>query len=141
MSGLKTKPTEQNVEAYINQIEPDWKRDDCRTLLSLLKRITGENPVMWGDSVVGFGSYHYKYKTGTEGDWYLTGFSPRKQNMTVYILAGFDGCEDLLNKIGKHKKSTGCLYFKRLSDINIDILEDLVIRSVDTLKTRYSEYN
>ena len=138
MAELKTKPTDKNVEAFIDQIEPEWKRDDCHELLKMMKKITGEVPVMWGDSIVGFGNYHYKYKTGREGDWFLTGFSPRKQSMTVYVMGGFEKVEDLLPKLGKHKVSVGCLYFKKLSELDIQILEKLIVNNVETLKMQYS---
>ena len=141
MAELKTKPTDQSVEGFLETVEPEWKRKDSKTLLTILKKTTGKTPVMWGDSIIGFGSYHYKSKAGQEGDWFLAGFSPRKQNMTVYILSGFSGFEEILEKLGKHKKSTGCLYFKRLSDIKIEVLEEIIVKSVETLKERYKEYN
>ncbi len=141
MAELKTKPNQQSVEAFIDSVEPEWKRDDAREILKLIQKITGEEPVMWGDSIVGFGNYHYKYETGREGDWFLAGFSPRKQSMTVYMMGGFSGQDELLEKLGKHKNSVGCLYIKKLADVDIDILEKMIKRSVETLKKRYAEYN
>ena len=141
MAELKTKPTTKSVDDFIDSVTPEWKRDDTRILLSLMKKVTGEQPIMWGDSIIGFGSYHYKYKSGQEGDWFLAGFSPRKQSMTVYIMGGFKGAEAILEKLGKHKKSVGCLYFKRLDDIEIELLEDLIEKSIEALKQRYKEYN
>ncbi len=141
MAELKTKPTDASVEDFIDSVESEVKRDDSRTLLSLIGKVTGEKPVMWGNSIVGFGSYHYKHKTGTEGDWFLSGFSPRKQSMTIYMMGGFSGMDDLLAKLGKHKKSVGCLYIKKLVDVDIKTLEKLIVKSVETLKETYKEYN
>ncbi len=141
MAELKTQPNDQSVEDFIDQVEPEWKRDDARELLKLITEIFGEKPVMWGDSIVGFGNYHYKYKSGREGDWFLAGFSPRKASTTIYMMGGFEGQEDDLKKIGKHKASVGCLYIKKLSDINIEILKKMTKRSIETLKKRYAEYN
>jgi hypothetical protein len=141
MSELKTKPNNEDVNAFIDGVEPAWKQDDSKELLKLMKKITGEDPKMWGPSIIGYGSYHYKYESGREGDWFLTGFSPRKQNMTVYLNGGFAGSEKLLEKLGKHKISVGCLYVKKLADIDISILEQLIIKSVETLKVRYKEFN
>lgn len=141
MAALKTQPNDQSVADFIDSIEPEWKRNDARELLTLLEKITGEKPVMWGDSIVGFGNYHYKYKTGREGDWFLAGFSPRKTSMTIYIMGGFEGQEEHLEKLGKHKKSVGCLYVKKLTDIDLNILEQMTKKSIETLKTRYAEYN
>ncbi|WP_425392529.1 DUF1801 domain-containing protein [Ekhidna sp.] len=141
MSELKTQPSNQSVEAFIDSVEPEWKRNDARELLRLMKRITEMEPVMWGNSLIGFGKYHYKYKSGREGDWFLAGFSPRKQNMSVYIMGGFENQEDLLEKLGKYKKSVGCLYFKKLDDIDLDILEKMILRSIETVNKRYADYN
>ncbi len=141
MADLKTVPNQQSVDAFIDSIEPEWKRGDAREMLRLIGEITGEKPTMWGNSIVGFGNYHYKYESGREGDWFLAGFSPRKQNMTVYMMGGFDGQDGMLEKLGKHKKSVGCLYIKKLVDIDINILGKMIRKSVKTLKERYEEYN
>ncbi|MEP0986583.1 DUF1801 domain-containing protein [Ekhidna sp.] len=141
MAELKTKPNNLSVEAFIDSIEPEWKRDDARELLKLITKISGEKPVMWGDSIVGFGNYHYKYDSGREGDWFLAGFSPRKTSMTIYVMGGFEGQEELLEKLGKHKKSVGCLYIKKLADINLGILEKMTEKSIEMLKKRYADYN
>lgn len=141
MSELKTKPTEGDVSVFIDGVTPEWKRDDSREILKLMKKITGLEPKMWGPSIIGFGSYHYKYKSGREGDWFLTGFSPRKQNMTIYLVGGFADSESLLEKLGKHKISVGCLYFKKLEDIDLNILEKLIIKSIEALKEHYKEFN
>ena len=106
-----------------------------------MKEITGEDPKMWGPSIVGFGNYHYKYPTGTEGDWMLTGFSPRKQALTLYIMAGFTEYDDLMAKLGKYKIGKSCLYVKRLADVDEKILCKLVKNSISAIKERYKEWN
>lgn len=141
MAELKTRHNADDVNAFINAADSERKRDDSFELLRLIKKITGEEPRMWGASIIGFGRYHYKYKSGREGDWFLSGFSPRKQSMTVYLTGGYSGSEDLLKKLGKHKVSVGCLYFKKLEDIDVSILEQLIINSVETLKERYRKFN
>lgn len=141
MAELKTKPNEQNVDTFLDSIEPEWKRHDSWEVLKLLRKITGEQPKMWGASIVGFGSYHYKYKSGREGDWFLTGFSPRKQSMTVYMMGGYTETSGLLEKIGKHKTGVGCLYFKKLADIDLGILKQLIEKSIERLKDTYQDFN
>ncbi len=141
MAELKTKPNDQNVETFIDSVEPEWKRDDARELLTFFEKITGEKPVMWGDSLIGYGKYHYKYKSGREGDWFTAGFSPRKANMTIYVMAGFEGQEELLEQLGKYKKSVGCLYVKKLADIDMNVLEQMTKKSIETLKRRYADHN
>ena len=131
MSDLKTRPTGHSVEAFLNSVEDDRKREDAFALLQLMKEVTGEEPTMWGDSIVGFGSYHYTYASGREGDWFLTGFSPRKRNLTLYIMAGFDEYDDLLERLGKHKTGKSCLYLNRLEDVDLQVLRQLVRRSAD----------
>src|SRR4051794_31791788 len=117
MSELKTKPTDQDAREFLRTVEPEEKQRDSLTLLALMEKVTGETAVMWGTSIVGFGSYHYKSeRSRQEGDWPLVGFSPRKQNLTLYIMAGNKEQPELLEKLGKHKASGGCLYVKRLSD-------------------------
>ena len=131
MAELKTKLNDKNVEAFLNSVSDTKKRQDCFVLLDLVKKTTKFEPKMWGDSIVGFGSYHYKSKSGQEGDWFLTGFSPRKQNLTIYIISGFDRHESLMKKIGKHKTSKGCLYIKSVDDINLELLGELIEKSVE----------
>ena len=131
MAELKTKPTDENVLDFLNGIADEKRRQDCFSVLELMKQATGAEPKMWGDSIVGFGSYHYKYASGREGDWFLTGFSPRKQNLTLYIMSGFDEYEALLSKLGKHKTSKACLYINKLQDVDAAVLKELVERSVD----------
>lgn len=131
MAELKTKRNDGDVEAFLASIEDDAKRADSQALLELMSKITGEPGVMWGSSIVGFGSYHYTYATGREGDWFKVGFSPRKQNLTLYIMSGFDGSDELLEKLGKHTTGKSCLYVKRLADVDGKVLADLVKRSVE----------
>ena len=113
MTELKTKRNKGDVEAFLNNVPDEKKRRDSFTILELMKKVTGKEPAMWGDSIIGFGGYHYKYASGREGDWFLTGFSPRKQNLTLYIMAGFDEYERLLGKLGKHSIGKSCLTSKR----------------------------
>lgn len=130
MAQLKTQPHGGDVTAFLNQVDDAEKRADCFTLLQMIQEVTGEPPVMWGDAMVGFGRYRYKYASGREGEWFLTGFAPRKQNLTVYIIAGFEDYEGLLARLGKHRTSVSCLYVKRLADVDLDVLRELVTRSV-----------
>jgi hypothetical protein len=134
---MKTKPEKTDPEAFISSVESDKRRADAEKLLEMMKRITGEEPVMWGPSIIGFGSYHYKYESGREGDWFLTGFSPRKANLSVYIMAGFDKYENLMSKLGKHKTGTSCLYINKLDDIDLDVLEELIRESLIYMKKKY----
>ena len=130
MAELKTKENDQSVETFLAGIEDAQKQQDCRTLVAIMQKATGAAPRMWGDAIVGFGHYHYKYASGREGDWFLTGFSPRKQNLTLYIMAGFDNYEALLSKLGKHSIGKSCLYVKRLADVDMPVLTELVVESV-----------
>ena len=133
MTELKTQPTERSVTDYLNSVEDEQKRRDCYTLLDLMQSVTGAEPVMWGDAIVGFGRYHYRGASGREGDWFVTGFAPRKRDLTVYLMSGFDAAADLLARLGKHHTGKGCLYLKRLQDVDLDVLRELVRQSVDRL--------
>lgn len=129
MAELKTKATNKSAEAFLKSIEPEAKRKDGFILLEMFKKATGEKPVMWGESIVGFGKYHYKSeRSRQEGDWPLVAFSPRKQNLSLYIIMyeRKDEYKDLLQKLGKHKMSVGCLYINKLADIDLKILARLV---------------
>jgi Domain of unknown function (DU1801) len=137
MAEAKTKPTAASVDKHLAAVATDAQRADAQALIVLMRRVTGEEPRMWGPSIIGFGSYHYRYDSGREGNAALTGFAIRKGDLTVYITAGFDGLEPLLAKLGKHKASKACLYIKRLSDIDPRILEKLIARSVAEMKRRY----
>jgi hypothetical protein len=131
MAELKTKQTEQSVEAFLNGVADEKKRQDCFTILELMKQVTQAEPKMWGGSIVGFGNYRYKYASGREGDWFLTGFSPRKQSLTLYIMAGFARYDELMKKLGKYKTGQSCLYVKKLDDIDLSVLKELVEQSVE----------
>lgn len=133
----KTKPTKKSVGAFIKSQPNAQVRDDCKVIAKLMSEATGEKPQMWGSSMVGFGTYHYKYASGREGDWPIIGFSPRKQNLTLYLMMyGFDQHTELLNKLGKHSLGKGCLYIKRLSDIDLPTLKRLIKASVKQQKGR-----
>jgi hypothetical protein len=139
MAEQKTKPTQQSVDGFIDKIDNEEVRDDCRTLIKLMSKVTGSGPAMWGSSIIGFGKYHYKYASGHEGDSCLTGFSPRKQNITLYVMPGFDQHPGLVKDLGKHKAGKGCIYVKRLSDIDMKVLEKLVAFSVKHLRELYPQ--
>ena len=130
MAELKTKQNAQSVDEFLKAIPDERRRKDCFTVLELMKNTTDEEPKMWGDAIVGFGAYHYKYASGREGDWFLTGFSPRKQNLTLYIMSGFEEYNDLLNKLGKYKTGKARLYINKLEDVDLLVLQELVTKSV-----------
>ena len=130
MAELKTKPNDKSVTDFLNHVENDTKREDSFTILELMKEVTGVEPIMWGDSIIGFGSYHYKYASGREADWFLTGFSPRVQNLTLYIMDGFDEYDALLGKLGKHSTGKSCLYVRHLENVDLDVLREMVEKSV-----------
>jgi len=130
MAELKTKPTDHSVEQFLSNIPDEQRRQDCFTLLAIMKRITQSEPKMWGESIVGFGSYHYKYASGREGDWFVVGFSPRKQNLTLYGMPGYERHDELMKTLGKHKSGKACLYINRLQDIHLPTLEKLIEESV-----------
>ncbi|HYK19126.1 MAG TPA: DUF1801 domain-containing protein [Pyrinomonadaceae bacterium] len=134
MAELKTKQTDESVEKFLNRIPDAERREDCFAIAKLMEEITGYEPRMWGPSIVGFGSYHYKYASGREGDWMMTGFSPRKKDLTLYLMMGFEKHQDLMKQLGKHSASKSCLYIKRLSDIHQPTLKKLIKASVKQLK-------
>jgi len=136
MAELKTKPNKVSVEKFLKSIKDEKKREDSFKVLELMKKITKEDPIMWGPSIVGFGKYHYKYASGREGDWFLTGFSPRKQNLTLYIMSGFKRYNELMKKLGKHKTGSSCLYINKLEDIDMKVLKELIKESVKYMKTK-----
>jgi Domain of unknown function (DU1801) len=137
MAEQKTKPTEMSVEVFLDKVPDEGVRDDCRKLITLMKKATGVGPTLWGGSIVCFGRYHYKYNSGHEGYSCLTGFSPRKQNISLYIMPGATEHAQLVDKLGKFKAGKSCLYIKRLSDIDETVLEKLVAFSVSYLKEKY----
>lgn len=135
MSAIKTRVNDGSVEDFINSVDDEVKRADSFKLLAIYKKQTGEPAKMWGSSIIGFGQYHYKSeRSSQEGDWMLTGFSPRKQNLTLYFMAGFDDLKDLFDNLGKHKISKGCLYINKLSDVDLKVLEQLIKRSYTDMK-------
>ena len=131
---LKTQRNSSSVKAFLDSVSDERKRKDARAVSALMQDVTGEKPAMWGTSIVGFGSYHYKGASGREGDWMLTGFSPRKDSLTLYLMSGFQQHSELLAKLGKHKTSMGCLYIKSLEDVHLPTLKKLVRQSVKQLK-------
>ena len=137
MAELKTKPTRSSVSAFLRAVGDDRMRQDCLTVLDIMKKATGTKPRMWGSTIVGFGSYHYKYDSGREGDWFLTGFSPRKQALTLYIMGGFPRHHELMRKLGKHKTGSSCLYVRKLADLDLRVLKQLILQSVRHLKESY----
>lgn len=134
MAELKTKPTEQSVTVFLDSIEDEKRREDSYAILALMREITGAEPRMWGDSIVGFGNYHYKYASGREGDWFLAGFSPRKRNLALYIMAGLGGYDELLARLGKYKTGKSCLYINKTEDVDMGVLRDLVQQSVEHMR-------
>ena len=129
MADIKTKQNEQSVQAFLNLQTDEKRRQDCYTILEMMRKATGEDAKMWGDAIIGFGSQHYKYESGREGDMPIIGFSPRKQDLTLYI-DGLDRLSDLLVKLGKFKTGKVCLYIKRLSEVDLAVLEEMIERSL-----------
>ena len=134
MAENKTRKTGASVEEFLSSVENKRRREDGSTLLTMMQEITGLEPEMWGPSIIGFGDYHYKYESGREGDMFLTGFSPRKQSLSLYIMDGFDGRDELLKRLGKHRKSVSCLYINKLADVDMDVLQELIQRSFEHSK-------
>lgn len=132
MAELKTVPTRISVDKFLKGITDEKKRADCYQILKLMEHATRSKARMWGTSIVGFGDYHYVYESGREGDWFITGFSPRKQNLTLYMMGGFDQFEGLMKKLGKHSTGKGCLYINKLEDVDMKVLKELITRSVKT---------
>jgi hypothetical protein len=136
MADLKTKRNDASVDDFLNAIKDEQVRQDCRAIADIMRKATKAKPQMWGPSIVGFGSYHYKYASGREGDWMLVAFSPRKQNITLYIWPGFEGYDELMTRLGKHSCGKACIYIKRLSDVHLPTLKKLINGSVKhVLKT------
>ncbi len=134
MAENKTQKTGASVEDFINSVGIKRRREDGFTLLELMKEVTGEEPEMWGSSIIGFGDYHYRYESGREGDFFLTGFSPRKQSLSLYIMAGFEEYDSLLASLGKHRKGASCLYINKLADVDMGVLRELIEKSVEQAK-------
>lgn len=134
MAELKTKPGDESVEAFLQQVPDEHKRQDCFTLLEMMQKATGAKPKLWGGLMVGFGDEHYRYASGREGDWFLIGFSPRKQNLTLYLMYGFENQKALLDKLGKYKIGKACLYVNKLSDVDLQVLDQLIRWSLEQKK-------
>lgn len=130
MAELKTKPNDADVEAFLAALPDAQKRSDSLVLLDLFRTVTGEPPKMWGTAIVGFGDYHYVYASGRKGDWFITGFSPRKQNLTLYCMGGYEPHGEVLARLGKHKLGKGCLYINRLRDVDLNVLRELITTTV-----------
>lgn len=145
MSGNKTMPEAADVASFIASVEPEAKRRDAQVLDALFRRVTGEEPVMWGPSMIGYGQYHYKYETGREGDWMRTGFSPRKAKHSLYLMGGY--CDPVtgekhaadLAELGKHSRGKSCLYINKLADVDIDVLERIIRNDWEGMKERYPD--
>ena len=136
MAELKTKETTASVSEFLEKIADPQRREDCLAVADIMREVTGEEPKMWGSSIVGFGRYHYKSASGREGDWLITGFSPRKGDLTLYIMGGFDSFADLMKKLGKCKTGKSCLYVKKLADIDVGVLRKIVKKSVKLMASQ-----
>lgn len=136
MADLKTVPTKFSVDKFLKGIKDEQTRDDCYAILKIMEKATKTKAKMWGNAIVGFGDYHYVYESGREGDWFLTGFSPRKQNLTLYIVGGFNQFEDLMKKLGKHSLGKGCLYINKLEDVDMKVLREVITKSVKAAKSK-----
>lgn len=137
MSQNKTQPTEQSVEAFLMTVENEKRRQDAFDMLHMMQEVTGSNPVMWGNSIIGFDQYHYKYDSGREGDFLIVGFAPRKTALTLYIMPGFERYDELMQKLGKYKTGKACLYVKKLEDVDREVLAELIRQSVQYMRDKY----
>lgn len=137
MSENKTKATTASVSAYLKSVAHDKRREDAQTIKKVMDKVTGWKAKMWGPSIVGYGQYHYKYDSGREGDFLITGFSPRKQALTIYIMPGFSAYDGLMAKLGKYKTGRSCLYINKLEDVDMKVLETLIRKSVNFMKKKY----
>ena len=137
MAELKTQPTSKSARAFVKSVADTDRRADCRTLLAFMSKLTGKKATMWGDKIIGFGRYHYRYKSGHSGSWFVTGFSPRKRDLTIYIMLGFDRYPELMSKLGRFRTGKSCLYLRSLDDVDLDVLESLIAASVADLAEIY----
>lgn len=137
MAENKTQPTTLSPAKFIDAQEDPQRRKDCRQLMKMMKEATGAKPVMWGPSIIGFGTYHYKYASGREGDGLIVGFSPRKRDLSLYLTCDLTEYADLLARLGKHKRGKGCLYVKKLEDIDLDVLQQMIRHSVEQTRRNY----
>ena len=138
MSGLKTQKSKASVKAFLDSVENDKRCKDAQIVAKMMRRITGCRPQMWGTSIIGFGSYSYKNTSGREAEWFLTGLSPRKQALSVYVMSGFSNYDKLMGKLGKFKTGRACLYINKLEDIDVEVLEQLIAASVSFMREKYS---
>ena len=136
MTENKTKPTRSSVTAFLNKIQDKQLRDDCFVILEMMQKVSNFEPVMWGSAIVGFGTYHYVYDSGREGDTVIIGFSPRKQNISIYLMSGLSTVEDELSKLGKYKTGKGCLYIKSLSNVNVEVLKTVFAKAFKEAQRR-----
>lgn len=139
MAELKTKVTEVDPREFLKSVDPDEKRQDSLWLLEQMEELSGAPAKMWGESMIGFGTYHYVYDSGREGDWFEVGFAPRKQNLVVYIMPGFSTYDDLLSQLGKYKTGKSCLYIKKLSEVNREVLRELIAQSLKAMREKYGD--
>jgi hypothetical protein len=137
MAQNKTQPTDVTADAFLAGVEPEIKREEARQLDQLFREVTGWRPVMWGPSMIGYGQYHYKYDTGREGDFLATGFSPRKANYSIYIMPGYADFGEILGRLGKHSMGKSCLYIKKLADVDLDVLAELIKAGLRDLGAKY----
>ena len=137
MAENKTQPTEQSVTDFIASVDHPVRRADAETLDALFRRVTGWTPQMWGPSIIGYGQYHYVYESGREGDFLATGFSPRKANLSLYIMPGYQEFGGMLDRLGKHKHGKACLYINKLADVDLGVLEELITTGLDGLRAKY----
>ena len=138
MAKLKTRKNDASVEDFLEGVPNEKKREDSFAILEIMREVTGEEPAMWGTSIVGFGSYRYRYASGAEGEWPLVGFSPRRQNLTLYIMSGFDDYDDLLANLGMYKTGKACLYINKLEDVDLATLRELVRQSAGHVAEAHS---
>ena len=136
MAEPKTKETAESVSAFLDKIADKSRREDCLAVVDIMRDVTKEEPKMWGSSIVGFGRYRYKYESGREGEWMITGFSPRKSDLTLYIMPGFEPFADLMKRLGKYKTGKSCLYIKKLADVDVGVLKELVTRSINKMAAK-----
>ncbi|WP_417462381.1 DUF1801 domain-containing protein [Kordiimonas sp.] len=134
---MKTKPTKADVNAFIEAVDQEGRREDSKVILEMMQRLSGHQPRMWGPSIIGFGSYHYKYDSGREGNMCRIGFSPRKSSLVLYIIPGFSKVEGLLNRLGKHKLGKSCLYIGRLSSVDMAVLEEIIVQALAYMDEKY----
>jgi hypothetical protein len=135
MAENKTRPTSASVDAFLAKVTDEKRREDCRQVIDLMREVTGQEPVLWGDSLIGFGAYAYKYASGRSGEFFLTGVSPRKQALTIYIMSGFRHHHELMESLGKFRTGKSCLYVKKLEDIDLGVLRRLIEASITRLRS------